>query len=384
MSTILETDQDQMLFPWISKKKAEVIKSQNLKQSDLINLGIGDVCHPLPECIIKALHKGIDKMGKEAIGYGPEQGRLDLRSKISTVIYENRFSEDEIFITEGIANSLSILMSIFKEGSTIGVLSPTYPVYKSLLSTCGMSIVEIPADQELNFSPPNQKLDGMIICSPNNPTGKAFSKNQLEAWVQWAKQNNTLILFDGAYEAFIQDPKFPRSIYEIKEAQECCIEIRSFSKSIGFTGLRLGYFVFPKTLKWKGFSLAQCKNLISAKTNGVSYLIQEGGLAALSVEGLRASKQLTNSYMEMTEKLKDHLISSGETVIGGDHAPYLFWHVGGSSKEKFLHYLESRLLVTVPGVGFGMEGFLRLSGFINEDILNKALKCLSLDINVTK
>ena len=376
MSTVLEDEP--MLFPWIESKKNEILKKDNLKKSDLINLGIGDICNPLPKCIIDALHDGVEKMGQQAIGYGPEQGRVELREKIANKVYDQDFSADEVFITEGIANSLSLLIGGFKEGSTIGVLSPTYPVYKSLLSVCRMNIVEIKANDDLSFSPPTFKLDAMILCSPNNPTGKAFLKENLQSWVSWAHEYKSIILFDGAYEAFIFDKDYPRSIYEISGAKQVAIEMRSFSKSMGFTGLRLGYFVFPKELEAKDqLTLQKCTDLICAKTNGVSYLIQEAALAALSDEGLQVSQQLANNYMEMTKRLKEALTAQGEIVIGGEHAPYLFWKVKGSSKEKFLYLLEKHHLVTVPGVGFGMDGYLRLSGFINEDILNKALNALT-------
>jgi LL-diaminopimelate aminotransferase len=380
MTTLLNKQpEDPMLFPWIEKKKKEILEKKSLQKKDLINLGIGDICHPLPKTIIDALHAGVEKMGHEAVGYGPEQGRKELRSLICEKVYSDQsFNDEEIFITEGIANSLSILMSLFKEGSTIGVLSPTYPVYKSLLKTYRMNIVEINAGIDLKFPLPEDKLDGMILCSPNNPTGEAFSKQELEKWVAWAKETGTLILFDGAYEAFVEDINFPRSIYEVSGAKDVAIELRSFSKSIGFTGLRLGYFVYPKNLKAQdGFSLSNCTDLICSKTNGVSYLIQEAAIAALSDEAMKESKALTEGYMSMTQKLKDHLLSQGEIVVGGNHAPYLFWKVEGNSKDKFLHLLETKLLVTVPGVGFGMDGYLRLSGFINEEILARAIKALT-------
>ena len=372
---MIHTKDEELLFPWIEKQISTFLAEKKLRKSDLINLGIGDTCHVMPTCIIKALHKTVDLMSTTPKGYGPEQGGVCLREKIANTIYnKEQLKLDEIFITEGIANSLSLLTSLFEKGSTIGVLSPTYPVYKSLLEVAGVNVVEILMEKDFSFHPPQQRLDAMILCSPNNPTGVAFTKSQLENWVNWANDNDTLILFDGAYESFISDPEIPHSIYEIEGAKTAAIEMRSFSKSIGFSGLRLGYFVVPREL---GIIHKKCIKIITAKTNGVSYLIQEAGLAALSPEGLKEISKLSAHYMSMTARLKDHLLAQNQRVKGGLHAPYLFWNVSGSSKEQFIEMLRQHHTITIPGVGFGMDGYLRLSGFLNEDILQRALKVLT-------
>jgi LL-diaminopimelate aminotransferase len=370
--------EEELLFPWIHQQKNLFLKTHQLEKCDLINLGIGDTCHNLPNCITKALIEGVKTMGKCPIGYGPEQGNPLFRKKIAqTVYFEQKFSEDEIFITEGIANALPLLLSLFAPGSKVGILSPTYPGYRSLLEVMELKIIEIAAKDDFSFSLPTERLDCMILCTPNNPTGIAFTKEELTKWVEWANRNGTIILLDGAYESFITSENIPKSIYEIPGAKTCSIEMRSFSKSIGFSGLRLGYFIVPKECGY----LSTAQKMITVKTNGVSFLSMEGGIAALSEEGLYETQRLTSHYRNMTKKLKEHLLANGQNVIGGIDAPYLFWQIEGSSKEAFLKLLYTHRLVTVPGIGFGREGFLRLSGFISENTLEKAKAVLTLSNN---
>lgn len=373
------TKKDELLFPWIESQIAEVLLKNNLQKKDLINLGIGDTCHSMPDCISKALHSATNLMSKKAIGYGPEQGRIELREKICSAVYQGfDFSKEEIFITEGIANSLSLLLDLFPDSSKIGVLSPTYPVYKTLIEATRKISIEVNANDNLDFYPPSEHLDCMILCSPNNPTGKAFSREGLREWIKWANDTGTLILYDGAYESFIFDTETPKSIFEITGAKTCAIELKSFSKSIGFSAMRLGYFVIAKELFLNRRNIReQALTLITAKTNGVSYLIQEAGIAALSPEGLKEIHTLSSNYMEMTKKLKTHLLSQNQQVIGGTHAPYLFWKIEGSCKEKFRTLLHDHLTITVPGIGFGREGYLRLSGFLNDDTLSRACSVLT-------
>ncbi|MCH9811477.1 aminotransferase class I/II-fold pyridoxal phosphate-dependent enzyme [bacterium] len=369
---MLQTKEEELLFPWIEKQIAKKLEKDQIEKHDLINLGIGDTCDPLPNFVGDAIKKAIEKMEEVHIGYGAEQGNRKLREKIANNIYLNqKISADEVFVTEGIANSLGMLTSLFKTGAKIGLLSPTYPVYKTLLELEGMEVVEIEADQNFTFVPPVEKLDALILCSPNNPTGIAFSQKELTAFVDYANNSDTLILFDGAYESFIFDGA-PRSIYEIEGAKTCAIEMRSFSKTLGFSGLRLGYFIAPKELK----EHVRCKKIITAKSNGVSYPIQQGGMAALSKEGLEVARGYCKKYMTQTSKLKNHLLAHGQEVVGGLHAPYLFWKVPRPSKEMFTTLLEEHQTITIPGVGFNKEGYLRLSGFISDETLLRACKAL--------
>ena len=369
---MLHTKEEELLFPWIETQIANKLQTENKEKKELINLGIGDTCDPLPLFVGDAIKGAIQKMERVHVGYGAEQGDSAFREAVAQNVYGKLgISKEEVFVTEGIANSLGMLISLFPKGGKIGVLAPTYPVYKSLLEVEGMEIVEIPAGQNFCFSPPSAPLDALILCSPNNPTGIAFSREELQAFVDYAKESSTLILFDGAYESFVFDNS-PRSIYEIEGAKSCAIELRSFSKTLGFSGLRLGYFIAPKELRVH----ALCKKIITAKTNGVSFPIQQGGIAALSKQGLETARKFCKKYMEQTTSLKNHLQAKGETVFGGSHAPYLFWKVGNASKEMFVHLLQEHDLITIPGVGFGKEGFLRLSGFINDETLLRACKAL--------
>jgi LL-diaminopimelate aminotransferase len=370
------TTEEPMLFPWIQEQVREFIKRECLEKKDLINLGIGDTIHHLPECIVKALVNAAKEMGSQSIGYGDELGNVTLRSRIVRSVYGPFcFLADEIMITEGINNSLTYLIHSFKQGSRFGILTPTYPVYRSLLTISRMEVTEVAALEDCVFEPPLIKLDAMILCSPNNPTGLAFSREQLKKWVDWAIESDTILLFDGAYESFIEDRDFPRSIYEIEGAKRVAIEMRSFSKSLGFSGLRLGYFAVPREIRGGEF-LSVMKRVMTASTNGVSYVVQQAGLAALSEEGLLEMACLSKGYMMMTRKLRDCLVSKGFEVQGGDHAPYLLWKCQGSSKEHFLEVLERYRMVTAPGVGFGVDGFLRLSGFISEETLERVAKTL--------
>ena len=298
-------------------------------------------------------------MSKKPIGYGDESGQIFLKKAIQKTIFAyNQFSKDEIFITEGIANSLSLVLDIFNKGAKIGVLSPSYPVYSSLLDHLGMEKIYIKENRDHSFPLPKTKLDGIILCSPNNPTSLAFSKEELKKWIDWAIKNNCIILFDAAYSSFIFDNKYPSSIYEIEGAKKVAVEMKSFSKSHGFSGLRLGYFIFPKEICYQNQSLLPyCKKMIAAKTNGVSYPIQKAGLAALSKEGQQLSYKFCKKYLERTNQLKDHLINEGKDVLGGICAPYLFLKSSYSSKKMFQKLLYEKNIITIPGCGFGADGF---------------------------
>ena len=368
-----------MLFPWIEDQIKQFTKKKQLQKSDLINLGIGDTCHTLPEFIRDSIISALDLMSQKPIGYGPEQGNLALRETVANVKYQGfEFSADETFVTEGIANSLSIILEIFRKGATIGILNPTYPVYRSLLEILGMNVIEINSDENNVFNPPSVHLDGVILCSPNNPTGIAFTKEELKNWITWANQTESLIIFDAAYASFISDKNIPSSIYEIDGAKNVAIEMHSFSKSLGFSALRLGYFIFPKEIKFQNQSLLPyCKKIIASKTNGVCYPIQMAGITALSKQGMETIKTLSLNYMKMVGELKEHLFSEGYKPIGGSSAPYIFLKIDSCSKKYFKNLLENKHVISVPGIGFGKDHHVRLSGFINSNTLKKACKAFS-------
>lgn len=380
---ILES-KNAMLFIWIEEQIQNYIKKRNLQKSDLINLGIGDTCHFLPPLIKQAIIDSAIEMSEHVIGYGDETGQTFLKEAIidSNATYKEHFSTNEVIVTEGIANSLSHLLQLFEKKAKIGVLSPSYPVYSTLLSLRGMKKIPIKQNEDLSFTPPKEKLDAIILCSPNNPTALAFSKKELQMWVDYAKENGSIILFDAAYNSFIFDDSTPLSIYEIEGAKEVAIEMKSFSKSHGFSALRLGYCIFPKEICYKSISLLPfCKKIVAANSNGVSYPIQKAGLAALSKEGTEISMALCKEYLENAKTLKAHLLKAGKHVIGAEHAPYLFMKGNRSSKEMFNDLLQNKNIITIPGCGFEADGFLRLSGFISKKTLDLAVANLTLEEN---
>lgn len=365
----------EMLFLWVEQQIQNHCAEKKITKKELINLGIGDTSHVLPLFIKNAIVDATNEMTQSPIGYGDETGRLFLKDAIANQKAYQSFQPEEIFVTEGIANSLSHLIGLFGKGAKIGVLRPCYPVYISLLKHTELEIVFIDADKDHSFSPPKERLDGIILCSPNNPTSLAFSKQCLKKWIDWACNSNCIILFDAAYNSFILDNCYPNSIYEIPGAKKVAIEMKSFSKSHGFSGLRLGYFLFPKEISYQNISLLPfCKNLIASKTNGVSFPIQKAGVAALSKEGLAFSEKCCKLYLNRTQILKKHLEKNGHTVIGGQCAPYLFLKTETDAKHTFEKLLFEKNIITIPGQGFGAKNFLRISGFISENTLKRSLK----------
>ncbi len=373
--------QGNYLFPEINRYKQEFL-SKNPTAS-LINLGIGDTTQPLPFCVVDALVHFSLGLGTvdHYTGYGPEQGHLLLREKIAKTFYTNPLTTlieaDEIFISDGAKCDIGRLQLLFGANVSIAIQDPTYPVYLEGSLIQGVKkIALMPCLPENDFFPDLTCLpdiDLLYFCSPNNPTGAVTTHEQLTHLVNFAKNRGALLIFDAAYAHYIQDPSLPRSIYEIVGAQEVAIEINSFSKLIGFTGVRLGWTVVPKALvDEEGHSIhADWKRLISTLFNGASNLAQAGGLAALEPSGLQAISNLTKFYLENAAILKEAFRNLGYTVFGGDHAPYLWVKTqqfdlhADSSWDTFHYFLQKFHLVTVPGLGFGKsgEGFIRLSSF---------------------
>ena len=377
------------LFPEISKRVK--IFTESNKNSEIIRLGIGDVTEPLPQACVKAMSKALDEMSTNIgfKGYGPEQGYLWLREKIS----ENDFIErgcqitpDEIFVSDGSKCDSSNILDILGDDNLIAVTDPVYPVYvdsnvmtgrtgKALDDGTYKGLVYLAINEKNNFSPqiPKQQVDLIYLCFPNNPTGATITKKELKEWVDYANENNSLILFDAAYEAFIKDKDIPHSIYEIEGAKDCAIEFRSFSKNAGFTGVRCAYTVIPKNLSgyndtcdkvnlWALWNRRQ-----STKFNGVSYIVQKGAEAVYSPEGKKEVRNLINFYMENAKIMKSKLQDAGFSVFGGDNAPYVWIKVPDSmtSWDFFDYLLEKASVVGTPGSGFGLagEGYFRLSAF---------------------
>jgi len=377
------------LFPEIAKRVK--IYSQSNKSAEIIKLGIGDVTEPLPRACIEAMGNALNEMGTRDSfrGYGPEQGYSWLREKISENDFISRgcqISPEEIFVSDGSKCDSSNILDILGKDNSIAVTDPVYPVYvdsnvmtgrtgDALENGTYLGLTYLAINEGNNFLPqlPEKKVDILYLCFPNNPTGATINKEELKKWVDYALQNKSLILFDAAYEAFIQDNDIPHSIYEIEGAKDCAIEFRSFSKNAGFTGVRCAFTVIPKNLK--GFSSTNeeidlwhlWNRRQSTKFNGVSYVVQRGAEAVYSLEGKKEVRGLIDFYMENAKIMKNKLQTAGYKVYGGENAPYIWIKVPDqmTSWDFFDFLLQKVSVVGTPGSGFGLsgEGYFRLSAF---------------------
>ncbi|WP_330203696.1 LL-diaminopimelate aminotransferase [Cyanobacterium sp. Dongsha4] len=388
------------LFPEIARRVNAFAQAN--PDAKIIKLGIGDVTEPLPQACRSAMVKAVEDMGDRANfkGYGPEQGYLWLREAIATNDFQARgcdISPDEIFISDGSKCDTGNILDIFGKDNKIAVTDPVYPVYVDTNVMAGhtgeanergeyQGLVYLPISAENDFTAelPNEAVDLIYLCFPNNPTGATATKEYLQKWVDYAKANDSIILFDAAYEAFITDPTLPHSIYEIEGAKECAIEFRSFSKNAGFTGTRCALTVVPKTLKgkandgsevelWKLWNRRQ-----STKFNGVSYIVQRGAEAVYSPEGKAQIKELVNFYLENAKIIREELTKAGLTVYGGVNAPYVWVKTpdGLSSWDFFDKLLHNDNVVGTPGSGFGAagEGYFRLSAFNSRENVIEAMR----------
>lgn len=382
--------QDSYLFQTIAKKVAEF--QTNNPDKRIIKLGIGDVTRPIVPAVVEAMHKAVDEMGNPETfrGYGPEQGYEFLREKIVENDYLKRgvsLSSDEIFISDGAKCDCGNIGDILGLDNRVAITDPVYPVYLDTNIMAGRGtnfnkengkfdkIIYIPATADNNFIPefPKEVPDMIYLCFPNNPTGTTLSKAELKKWVDYAKENKSLILFDSAYESFIQEEDVPHSIYEIEGAKEVAIEFRSFSKTAGFTGIRCAYAVVPKALK--GYTKQGEEVILNklwnrrqgTKFNGVSYPVQRAAEAIYTEEGQKQIKENIAYYMNNAKIIKEGLIEAGFTVYGGVNAPYIWLKVpeGLTSWEFFDKLLNEANVVGTPGVGFGPsgEGYFRLTAF---------------------
>ncbi|MEQ3335480.1 LL-diaminopimelate aminotransferase [Faecalimonas umbilicata] len=364
---------DSYLFYNIAQKtKAYVEQHPGVK---LLRMGIGDVSLPLCDAVIKALHEAVDDQASKSSfhGYMPECGAPFLRDTIAKY-YENRgvsLSSDEVFVSSGASDELGDILDLFERSGSALVIEPAYPAYVDANVMAGRKIVHLASGEENSFLPePSEeiKADLLYICSPNNPTGAVFSRNQLQAWVDFANENGSVILFDAAYEAFIEDETLPHSIFELDGAKTCAIEICSLSKTAGFTGTRLGYTVIPKALKRSGMNLNEMwvRNR-TTKTNGVSYIIQKGGAAVFTEEGQKQIHENIRIYKKNAKVLMKALDQLGIWYCGGKNAPYIWMKCpnGMGSWEFFDYLLHEIQVVGTPGEGFGAcgEGYFRFSTF---------------------
>ena len=373
--------QDSYLFSTIAKKVAEFQKNNPDKK--VIKLGIGDVTRPIVPAILDAMHKAVEELGNQDTfrGYGPEQGYEFLREKIVEFDYKKRgvnVSIDEIFVSDGAKCDCGNIGDILGIDNVVAITDPVYPVYLDtnvMMGRSGKYNEETGMFENIIYMPvTSEKVPDIIyLCLPNNPTGTTLTKEQLEKWVEYARKNKALILFDGAYEAYISEENIPHSIYEIEGANEVAIEFKSFSKNAGFTGVRCAYTVVPKELK--GYTKSGEEVSINSlwnrrhgtKFNGVSYPVQKAAEAVYSADGQKQFKENIEYYMNNAKIIKEGLQEAGFTVYGGVNAPYIWLKVpdGMTSWEFFDKLLKDVNVVGTPGVGFGPsgEGYFRLTAF---------------------
>ena len=397
------------LFPEIGRRVTAFAQAN--PDAKIIRLGIGDVTEPLPEACRIAMLKAVDDQGKRETfhGYGPEQGYSWLREAIAEHDFTTRgctVAADEIFVSDGSKCDTGNILDIFGVGSnSIAVTDPVYPVYVDtnvMIGNAGPAdtsgqysgLVYLRATAENNFTPalPEQKVDLIYLCYPNNPTGAVASKAYLKQWVDYANAHGSIILFDAAYEAFITDPQIPHSIYEIEGARRCAIEFRSFSKNAGFTGTRCGFTVVPKDLVGQdaGGNDVQIHKLWNrrhtTKFNGASYIIQRGAAAVYTEAGQEQVRALVDFYMDNARLIRQGLTECGLSCFGGVNAPYVWIKTpdGLSSWEFFDKLLSEAHVVGTPGSGFGQagEGYFRLSAFNSRANVNEAIERITAKVAV--
>lgn len=381
--------QDSYLFSTIAKKVAKFTEEN--PEKEIIKLGIGDVTRPIVPACIEAMHKAVDEIGtKEGFkGYGPEQGYDFLRDAIVKNDYKSRgidVKKDEIFVSDGAKCDCGNIVDIFGKENKVAITDPVYPVYLDTNIMSGREVIYLPVTAKNNFMPelPKEKVDMIYLCFPNNPTGTVLTKEELKKWVDYAKANNSVILYDAAYEAFITEEKIPHSIYEVEGAKEVAIEFKSYSKTAGFTGVRCAYVVIPKELKGytkdgKEISYNKLWNRRTCtKFNGVSYIVQRAAEATYSEKGKKEIKENINYYLENAKIIKKGLEKAGFTCYGGVNSPYVWLKVpdGMTSWEFFDELLEKANVVGTPGSGFGPhgEGYFRLTAFGTKENTIKAIE----------
>lgn len=374
------------LFADIARKVAEYQAAH--PEANIIRMGIGDVTLPLCEEVIKGLHSGVDDMAKAETfkGYGPEQGYGFLQEAVKGYYqsYGVALETNEIFISDGAKSDVGNILDIFDKDNTVLVPDPVYPVYVDTNTMDGRNIIYIDANEDNGFLPlpdEEKKADIIYICSPNNPTGAAYNREQLKKWVDFANSNSSVILYDAAYEAFIVDEDVPRSIYEIEGAKTCAIEFCSLSKTAGFTGTRCGYTVVPSTLSFDGFSLNKLwLRRQTTKFNGTSYIVQKGAEQVFTEEGQKEIRANIDYYRENAKIIMSALDELGIKYTGGKNSPYIWLTCpnGMKSWDFFDLLLEKANIVGTPGAGFGEngEGHFRLTAFSNHEKTAEAMERL--------
>ena len=389
INTHYQEVKESYLFAEIAKRIRIWQESHPEKADKLIRMGIGDVTRPLPKEVVKALKEASDEMGvaESFHGYGPEQGYDFLREKIQE--YYKSFpvdlAKEEIFISDGAKSDLGNILDLFDRGITALVTDPVYPVYVDTNIMQGNKLLYARAGEENGFLPmpdPSVKADLIYLCSPNNPTGAVYDRTGLTAWVNYAKEKNAVILFDAAYECFVEGD-LPHSIYEIPEAKNCAIEFCSFSKKAGFTGTRCGYTVVPDSLVFEGQSLRKMwLRRQTTKFNGVSYIVQKAAAAVFTEHGAKEIDENINYYKENAKMIMKTLDELGIYYTGGKNSPYVWMKCpnGLRSWDFFDKLLEEIYVVGTPGVGFGEagEGYFRLTAFSTQEKTKEAMERLKI------
>lgn len=382
------------LFSEIAKRTKAF--AQKHPHVELMPLGIGNTTQPLSPTVIKGLKKGVEKLAevKTYTGYGDEQGDVNLRQALVAWYRQRKMhlSPVEIFISDGAKPDSANIQSIFGEKDVVAVCDPVYPVYVDSTTIAGRKIVYLECNEKNGFIPklPSQKVDLIYLCSPNNPTGAVFSRKQLKAFVDYAIAHKAVIIFDAAYQAYIRDNTLPRSIYEIQGAKRCAIEINSFSKNAGFTGVRLGWTVVPLDLMIEGTMPGKVHSLWQRRQatmfNGASNIAQVGGLAVLSAQGQSECQRIVWYYMENAALIKGAMEDIGLRAFGGENAPYIWLKTPNkmSSWEFFDKLLHEAHVVGTPGAGFGKagEGYFRLSAFGHRDNIKRAVESIQKNLRL--
>lgn len=376
--------EDSYLFSTVARKQREYQQAHPEKK--VIRLSIGDVTLPMAPVVIKAMEDAVKEMGSKATfrGYGPEQGYDFLREAVQAYYQGHGVSldVDEIFISDGAKSDLGNLLDIFSLDNTVMIPNPVYPVYQDTNIMLGRQVIYAEAGEENGFLPlpdPAVKADIIYLCSPNNPTGAVYSREQLAAWVDYAKKNDAVILYDAAYECFIRDDETPHSIFEIEGAKECAIEVCSFSKTAGFTGTRCGYTVVPMALVSGGTPLNHLwLRRQTTKFNGVPYIVQRGAAAVFTEEGQMQVREAVDYYRENAKIMVDGMKKMGIWFTGGVNSPYIWMKCpGGRTSWEFFDYLlENAGVVGTPGSGFGRngEGYFRLTAFGDQAETREAME----------
>lgn len=396
INTHFQKLQDSYLFAEVNHRVQAYLREQ--PDARLIRMGIGDVTLPLPKSVIEAMHRAVDDEAEAQTlrGYGPEQGYDFLRAAIEEHDYRDRgidISKDEVFISDGAKSDTANIVDLFSNNVRLAITDPVYPVYVDSNVLAGRTgklmddgrwsgITYLDCNRENGFVPtlPSEHVDVIYLCLPNNPTGTTLTRDQLQQWVDYALAEDAIILYDGAYEAFVREDDVPRSIYELKGAKQCAIEFRSYSKTAGFTGVRCGYTVVPKDLQVGSASLnAMWRRRQTTKFNGASYISQRGAAAIYTEEGKKEVRQNIDYYLHNAGVIRDAFLKVGYEVFGGINSPYVWVKTPDAyplSWDFFEYLLREKQVIGTPGVGFGQqgEGYFRFSAFGSTEDTREAME----------